>query len=56
MDYAALRDLMVNLRSMIFMRKMKGVTMFNPMEALGIIPPGEQEEEDVERVLELWGT
>jgi hypothetical protein len=28
--------------------------MFNPMEALGIIPPGEQEEEDFERVLELW--
>jgi hypothetical protein len=28
---------------------------FNPIKALGIIPSGDQDEEDVVRVLELWG-
>jgi hypothetical protein len=59
-DYAAtmgrvLREPTVSLKSMIFMRKLKIVTEFNPIEALGIIPRGDQDEEDLERVLELWG-
>jgi hypothetical protein len=35
-----------NLRSVIFMLKMKGAYIFNPIEALGIIPSGEQVEEE----------
>jgi hypothetical protein len=48
----ALRELTVSLQSR---RKLKRVTVFNPIEALGIIPSEDQDEEDVECVLELWG-
>jgi hypothetical protein len=43
----ALRELTVSLRSMIFMRKLKGVSVFNPIEALGIIPGSDQDEEKI---------
>jgi hypothetical protein len=53
MDYAATmvraqRELTVNLRSMIFMRKMREVTFFNPIKALRIIPSSDQEEKGIE--------
>ncbi len=43
----------VSLKSMIFMRKLKGVSVFNPIEALGIIPGSDQDEEEADRVSEL---
>ncbi len=42
---------------MIFMRKMKGVTMINSLEALGLIPSAEEDavSEDEGRIVALWG-
>ncbi len=31
------------------------MTVFNPIEALGIIPGSDQDEKEADRVLELWG-
>jgi hypothetical protein len=33
-----LRELTVNLRNMIFLRKLKGVSILNTVESLGIVP------------------
>jgi hypothetical protein len=53
----ALRELNKSLRNMIFMRKMKGVTMLNSLEALGLIPSAVADtvSDDEGRVLALWG-
>jgi hypothetical protein len=53
----ALRELNRSLRNMIFMRKMKGVTMLNPLEALGLIPSAEDDSlsKDEGRIVALWG-
>jgi hypothetical protein len=53
----ALRELNRSLRNMIFMRKMKGVTMLNSLEALGLIPSADPDSvsDDEGRVLALWG-
>ncbi len=34
----ALHELIKSLKNMIFMRKIKGVTVINSLEALGIVP------------------
>ncbi len=41
----------------MFMRKMKGVTMLNSLEALGLIPSAEDDSvsEDEGRIVALWG-
>jgi hypothetical protein len=50
-----LRDLTVNIRNMIFMRKLKGVSVLNTVEALGIVPSHSGEAMEIDRVLALWG-
>jgi hypothetical protein len=53
----ALRELNRSLRNMIFMRKMKGVTMLNSLEALGLIPSADADtlSDDEGRIIALWG-
>jgi hypothetical protein len=51
-----LKDLMVNLRNMVFMRKIRGVSIMNSVESLGIVPDAEGRSLDIERVLAIWGT
>jgi hypothetical protein len=51
-----LKDLTVNLRNMIFMRKLRGVSIMNTVESLGIVPDAEGPSLDIERVLAIWGT
>jgi hypothetical protein len=50
-----LRDLTVNIRNMIFMRKLKGVSVLNTVEALGIVPSQSGEAMEIEKILALWG-
>ncbi len=51
----ALRELNRCLKNMIFMWKMKGITILNAM-ALGLIPsPADDNPADEERVMALWG-
>jgi hypothetical protein len=51
-----LKDLTVNLRNMVFMRKIRGVSVMNTVEALGIVPDSEGHSLDIERVLAIWGS
>ncbi len=51
----SLRDLTVNPRNMIFMHKLRGVTVMNTVESLGIVPDADEHAMDIERVLALWG-
>jgi hypothetical protein len=39
----SIRELNVNLRNMVFMRKLKGVSVLNTVEALGTSPGGNSE-------------
>ncbi len=51
----ALRELHARIKTMIIMRKMKDVCVLNPIEALGIIPSSDRdEEEDADRIMNLW--
>jgi hypothetical protein len=50
-----LRDLTVNIRNMIFMRKLKGVSVLNTVEALGIIPGQSGDAMEIDKILALWG-
>ncbi len=50
-----IRDLQIQLRNMIFMRKFKGVSVLNAVEALGIAQGPNNEEADLDRILALWG-
>lgn len=50
-----LHELTVNLRNMVFTRKLKGVSIFNTVEALGIVPGNGKECLELDRVLALWG-
>jgi hypothetical protein len=50
-----LKDLRVNLRNMIFMRKLCGLSVMNTVESLGIVPDAEGHAMDIERVLAIWG-
>jgi hypothetical protein len=43
------------LRNIIFMRKVWGVSLFNPNEVLGIIFQGPVGEGDKGSILDLWG-
>jgi hypothetical protein len=52
---AQLRDLYTFIWTMIFMRKLKGVSLFNPIKELGIIPEGAEGEGDKDSILDLWG-
>jgi hypothetical protein len=40
---------------MIFMRKLKGVSVLNTVEALGIVPGHSGEAMEIDRILALWG-
>ncbi len=51
----SIRELNVNLRNMVFMRKLKGVSVLNTVEALGISPGGNSDRLDLDRILALWG-
>jgi hypothetical protein len=51
-----LRDLTINLRNMLFMRKLKNVTIMNSTEALGIIPSDHGSDEGLDRIIALWGS
>jgi hypothetical protein len=50
-----IRELQIQLRNMIFMRKLKGVSVLNAVEALGIAQSTDSEEADLDRILALWG-
>jgi hypothetical protein len=50
-----LKDLTVNLRNMIFMWKLRGLSVMNTVESLGIVPDAEGRAMDIERVLAIWG-
>ncbi len=49
------RELQIQLRNMIFMRKLKVVSVLNTMKALGIAPSPSGEVTDLDRILALWG-
>jgi hypothetical protein len=51
----SIRELNVNLRNMVFMRKLKGVSVLNTVEALVISPGGNSDGLDLDRILALWG-
>jgi hypothetical protein len=51
-----LKDITMNLRNMVFMRKIRGVSVMNTVEALGIVPDAEGHSLEIERVLAIWGT
>jgi hypothetical protein len=51
-----LKDLTMNLRNMVFMRKIRGASVLNTVEALGIVPDSEGRSLDIERVLAIWGS
>jgi hypothetical protein len=51
-----LRDLTINLRNMLFMRKLKNVFIVNSTEAMGIIPSEQGTEEGLDRIIALWGS
>jgi hypothetical protein len=51
----SLRDLTVNLRNMIFMRKLRGVSVLNTIEALGIVTNGNDAELGLDRIIAIWG-
>ncbi len=53
--WKGLRDLTVNIRNMIFMRKLKGVSVLNTVEALGIIPGQSGDALEIDKILALWG-
>jgi hypothetical protein len=40
---------------MVFMRKLKGFSVFNTIEALGIVPGNSGECLELDRILALWG-
>ncbi len=50
-----LKEQTVNLRNMIFMRKLRGLSVMNTVEALGIVPDADGHVLEIERVLALWG-
>jgi hypothetical protein len=45
-----LKDLTINLRNMVFMRKLRGFTVMNMVEPLGIVPDAEGHAMDIERL------
>ncbi len=45
----------MNLRNMIFMRKMKGVSVLNTVEVPGVVPGDGGGAMEIDRVLALWG-
>ncbi len=47
-------NLVTSIRNMIFMRKLKGFTLFNPVDALGITPGQGKSECDEDAILDLW--
>ncbi len=51
----ALRELTMSLRNMIFMRKLKDVSVVNSIEALGIIPGEAGMQASKDEILRLWG-
>ncbi len=51
-----LRDLTVNLRNILLMGKLKGVTVLNTVEALGTVPDAGGAAKQIERLLALWGS
>ncbi len=52
---SCIRDLQIQLRNMIFMRKLKGVSVLNAVEAMGIAQSHTSEATDLDRILALWG-
>ncbi len=50
------KELTLYLRNMIFMCKLKGVSVLNTVEALRIVPGDSGDLLEVDRVLALWGS
>jgi hypothetical protein len=50
-----LQELPVNLRNMIFMRKITGVSVLNTVEVAGVVPGDGGGAMEIDRVLALWG-
>jgi hypothetical protein len=52
----SLKDLTINLRNMIFMRKLRGVSVLNTIEALGIVTSGNESDLGLDRIIAIWGS
>jgi hypothetical protein len=52
----SLKDLTINLRNMIFMRKLRGVSVLNTIEALGIVTSGNESDLELDRIIAIWGS
>jgi hypothetical protein len=52
----SIRELKVHLRNMVFMRKLKGVSVLNTVEAVGIASSVNSDGLDLDRILALWGS
>ncbi len=51
-----LKVLTVNLRNMIFMRKLRRLSVMNTVESLGLVPDADGHTMDIERVLVILGS
>jgi hypothetical protein len=51
----SLHELNKSLKNMIFMRKLKNISLLNSLEALGIVPPSNSPDDDEGRIIALWG-
>jgi hypothetical protein len=52
----SLKDLTINLRNMIFMRKLRGVSVLSTIEALGIVTSGNESDLGLDRIIAIWGS
>jgi hypothetical protein len=50
-----LHELNKSLKNMIFMRKLKNISLLNSLEALGIVPTTDAVDVDEGRVIAMWG-
>jgi hypothetical protein len=51
----SLHELNKSLKNMIFMRKLKNISLLNSLEALEIVPTNDSSDEDEGRVIAMWG-
>jgi hypothetical protein len=52
----SLKDLTINLRNMILMRNLRGVSVLNTTEALGIVTSGNESDLGLDRIIAIWGS
>jgi hypothetical protein len=52
----SLHDLNKSLKNMIFMRKLKNISLLNSLEALGIVTTSNSPDDDEGRIIAMWGS